>query len=118
MIAIASIGAAVTNIVLNYLFIPRFGFYAAGYTTLVSYTLFAACHYMFMKIVCSRNQYTKALFDLKGMLITMILFFAGSTFFLMLYERVIVRLTISLLIIITMIWKRSAIMAVLKPPRR
>lgn len=40
-----TIAAAVVNIVLNYIFIQRFGFMAAAYTTLASYLLFAAVHY-------------------------------------------------------------------------
>ena len=40
-----TIAAAVVNIVLNYIFIQRFGFIAAAYTTLASYLLFAAVHY-------------------------------------------------------------------------
>ena len=40
-----TIAAAVVNIALNYIFIQRFGFIAAAYTTLASYLLFAAVHY-------------------------------------------------------------------------
>lgn len=40
-----TVAAAVVNIVLNYIFIRRFGFIAAAYTTLASYSLFAAVHY-------------------------------------------------------------------------
>lgn len=40
-----TMAAAVVNIVLNYIFIQRFGFIAAAYTTLASYLLFAAVHY-------------------------------------------------------------------------
>ena len=40
-----TMAAAVVNIVLNYIFIQRFGYIAAAYTTLASYLLFAAVHY-------------------------------------------------------------------------
>lgn len=46
---IVSIGGAILNIVLNYLFIPRFGLIAAAYTTLFCYCAFALAHYCFMK---------------------------------------------------------------------
>ncbi len=41
-----TVAAAVVNIVLNYIFIQLFGFIAAAYTTLASYLLFAAVHYI------------------------------------------------------------------------
>lgn len=40
-----TVAAAVVNIVLNYIFIQRFGYIAAAYTTLAAYLLFAAVHY-------------------------------------------------------------------------
>lgn len=47
----ASIIGAVLNIVLNAIFIPRFGYSAAGYTTLACYILYAVAHYCFMRKV-------------------------------------------------------------------
>lgn len=43
---IASLGAAVLNVALNYLFVPRFGFVAAGYTTLLCYILYSTGHFV------------------------------------------------------------------------
>ena len=42
--AIATVTAAIVNYVLNYLFIPRFGFLAAAYTTLVGYLCLLIIH--------------------------------------------------------------------------
>ncbi len=47
----ASITAAVTNLILNFIFIPIFGFIAAGYTTLFSYFLQAVIDYFAMRKV-------------------------------------------------------------------
>lgn len=47
-IAIGSCIGAVLNVILNAVFIPLFGFIAAGYTTLVCYVLFGVSHYYFM----------------------------------------------------------------------
>lgn len=44
IIAAGSIGAAVINIILNAVFIPQYGFVAAGYTTLVGYLLLLVYH--------------------------------------------------------------------------
>lgn len=50
-ILIASCSAALTNIVLNQIFIKIFGYYAAGYTTLFSYVVYSLGHYLFQKKV-------------------------------------------------------------------
>lgn len=42
--AIASAIAAATNLLLNWIFIPRFGYLAAAYTTLVAYIVLLAMH--------------------------------------------------------------------------
>lgn len=49
-ISIGTIGAAVVNVVLNYIFIPKFGYVAAAYTTLFSY----AMYYLFHSIISYR----------------------------------------------------------------
>ena len=43
-ISIGTIGAAVINVILNYAFIPRYGYIAAAYTTLFSYVLYYIFH--------------------------------------------------------------------------
>ncbi|MBR2523968.1 MAG: oligosaccharide flippase family protein [Clostridiales bacterium] len=43
---------AVSNVVLNFLLIPRFGYVAAGYTTLFCYAVFALVHYCLMRKIC------------------------------------------------------------------
>lgn len=41
-----TMAAAVINVILNYIFIRRFGFIAAAYTTLASYCFFVVLHYV------------------------------------------------------------------------
>lgn len=48
----ATVGGALLNIVLNYIFIRKYGYIAAGYTTLFSYILFTVLHYYFMRKIC------------------------------------------------------------------
>lgn len=44
-IASATVVACLTNVILNYLFIPRFGFVAAAYTTLIANLILVFMHY-------------------------------------------------------------------------
>ena len=111
--AVASIGAAILNVILNYIFIPVFGYMAAGYTTLVSYLIFAAFHYWFMKIICRKNDYVEFLVNIKELLIILIFFFACSAILVAGYRWSIIRyLAITIITIITFI-KRKFIISVI-----
>ena len=48
----ASVSGALLNIITNYIFIQRYGYYAAGYTTLFCYLVYAVGHYLMMNRVC------------------------------------------------------------------
>lgn len=63
--SIATTVGAIFNIILNMIFIPIFGFVVAGYTTLLSYMLFAIMHYIFMKKICAENLNNIKVFDTK-----------------------------------------------------
>ena len=56
MLVYGSIGAAVLNIILNGLLIPIFGFVAAGYTTLISYIVFALSNYYTMRLMLKKRK--------------------------------------------------------------
>ena len=64
-IAASTCAGAVLNIILNYIFIGIFGYYAAGYTTLVCYIVYAACHYMAMRRICREKLGGKKIYSLK-----------------------------------------------------
>ena len=55
-IMIASLIAALVNVGLNALFIPLYGFVAAGYTTLISYIIFCVLHYFMYKKILLDNK--------------------------------------------------------------
>lgn len=59
-IAVASVIAAASNLVLNYLLIPPFGYLAAGYTTVFSYLLLVIFNYIFsIKLDISKRYNNK-----------------------------------------------------------
>lgn len=78
VIMAASIGAAFLNLLLNYIFIPRFGYIAAAYTTLISYILLAVAHYFNM---CRMQEHV--IYEVKYILklsVTFILLCLSSNF--------------------------------------
>ena len=67
-ISFATFIEATLNIGLNYIFIKKYGYYAAGYTTLFCYFLFAFLHYYFMKKVCKQYLEGICVYDWKKIL--------------------------------------------------
>ena len=55
-IAIATCICAVANLILNYIFINIYGYYAAGYTTVVCYIGLACLHYFFYRKVSKEED--------------------------------------------------------------
>ena len=92
----ASVLAAGINIVLNGLFIPIYGFIAAGYTTLFCYIIYAAVHYYYMLKVC-REEELDVPFNGKKMWIVAVGFATLSVGMSIIYKYAVLRITISLI---------------------
>lgn len=107
MLVGASILAALTNIVLNYLFIPFAGYFIAGYTTLVSYLVFAAANYYNMKKVLSRNRITNHGFSVMGLLLIYLAFLIVGALGVFLYKVFIIRIVIACVVLIIVIFNRK-----------
>lgn len=103
VIMIASAFTAFLNVGLNALFIPKFGFIAAAYTTLVSYILFALFHYTAMRLVCKKNKYAEQIFDGKFIFCISIATMLVSALVMSLYEYALIRYTIILFMAVFLI---------------
>ena len=112
LLVAASIGSAVVNIVLNALLIPRFTFVAAGYTTLVSYILFAACNYFAMKRVLKKRGLTDHAYSMKGLLSILVLFILSSFLGMALYGSLIPRIAITVIVFAVMLVFRKRLLGV------
>jgi O-antigen/teichoic acid export membrane protein len=117
-VMVASIGAAVLNIVLNWMFIPIWGYLAAGYTTLVSYIIYCFAHYMFCRIICKKQKINNDMFDIRFILITSIIVVLSAIIFSILYKYTVVRFIIILIIISAVFVKRNSIISQLSILKR
>ena len=80
-IAAATLLVALANIALNYYFIIRFGYIAAGYTTLLCYMLYALFHYLVMTSICKTYFNKMKAYNGKVLiLITLLFLLLGSVF--------------------------------------
>lgn len=84
-IALNTIVAAFVNLILNYIFIPEYGYFAAAVTTLFSYTISFGLHYKY-----SRKLEPK-LFPLGLVMKPILILLVGSVFYYILINNIIIR---------------------------
>ena len=101
LIAAASVGVAVLNIFLNYIFIRQFGYVAAAYTTLVCYMIYALIHYYVMAYICKQNGIEiHSIFDMKSVGALSLLMLSVVGIMLAIYHNYIIRYIVIMVIII------------------
>lgn len=93
-IALASIGGAVLNIILNYICILQFGYAAAAYTTLVCYIIFSFAHYHFMSKVCDQYLNGKNPYNIKIILAISVLCLVLGFGIMITYNNIILRYSV------------------------
>jgi len=112
--AASSVGMIV-NIVLNAIFIPRYGFIAAGYTTLIGYLSICIGHFFLMKKCLSDNKLKlRELFDMR-VLGTVAIVLLGFTLICgFLYQWNVIRWTMAVIILIIAITYRKKLVEFLR----
>lgn len=111
-IAVATMGGAVLNIVLNYIFINLFGYMAAAYTTLFSYILYAVLHYYFMHRICKMYLDDAKPYSLKLIIMIATISLAVGLGIMATYTNAIVRWILIAAFVIVAIIKRNYILRV------
>ena len=99
-IMIATVVAALSNLILNFIFIPVFGYYAAGYTTLASNIVLTSMHYYI-----SRRVERERVFDGKFSLLSTIAVVCACLLCNLLYGTMILRYALIVLLMIYVITK-------------
>lgn len=113
LVSIASIAAAVLNVVLNAVCIPLFGYQAAGYTTLACYIVLGAAHYVFAQRVAKREAGVSVL-NSRGVWGIAVLFVAASVVLPLLYPYPVVRYVVLVLTVIACFVFREKLIAKFK----
>ena len=108
-----TMGAALANIILNAIFIPRFGYVAAGYTTLACYILYSLLHYFVMLKICRENGIEQP-FNSKAIWSVAVVSVLLSIVSVFLYRYTLPRYLVIILIIGILIWKRKIIIRIWK----
>ncbi len=108
-IMVASIIAAAANIGLNLVFIPMFGYVAAGYTTLACYMIYAIAHYLFMNRVCKLDMDGERPYSTRILLLIIVVFMALGFYFLFTYNYPILRYASLAVMVVILILLRKRI---------
>ncbi len=113
-LVVGSIASAVLNVVLNFILIPKFGFSAAAYTTLISYIVFAGANYFTCKFIMKKHKDSSDCFDIKALILILVVFMALSFAAMALYKLPLVRYAIIALVFIAITVKYKAVIAFVK----
>lgn len=114
LIMLASTIAALANIILNYVFIRIFGYFAAGYTTLLCYMVYAFAHYVFMRRICKSYMDGKSVYDSLILLKITISFLILGFCFLFVYKFFVIRCVLIFLLMLIMFIKRKKIIDIIE----
>jgi len=109
----SSIGAAI-NIILNYIFIPLYGYIAAAYTTLISYAVFMFMHFVFYKKVISDHDIKTNVYNDKMIFGISFITTVLIAFVLFSFKYSVLRLALIILVILVLAVNKNKIINVLK----
>ena len=114
LVMVATTTSAVLNILLNYIFINKFGYLAAGYTTLACYIMYAAFHYISMRKLCNERLDGEQPYDLKILLTISGCFVAIGFLLLLTYDTPVIRYVLLLIILIVIFARRRQIISIIR----
>lgn len=101
--------SAILNVVLNYLFISVYGYYAAGYTTLVCYIVYAISHFFFMKKIFNKYIKIPQPYNVKIILNITVVFMGVSFLFYSTYRHFVLRVGLIIICLIVIFFCRKLI---------
>lgn len=116
-IMIASVFGAVLNIILNWVFIKGYGYYAAGYTTLICYMAFAVGHYLFMKKICNLYLPKINVFNTTTLALISLSFIVLGFIIMLLYPLTLLRYFIIIICLILIFAYKNKIINLIKKIR-
>ena len=113
-IMFASIIGAVLNIILNLIFIRIWGYFAAAYTTLLCFMIYAIIHYLLMNKISKQYIQEKPVYDWRKLIVISAMFMALGFGYMYSYGNMAARLGISMLLIVILGLGRKKLMSLIR----
>lgn len=107
MIAAASMLCAALNIVLNLIFIKKYGYQAAAYTTMICYMAFCVVHYLFYLRVLRIEEKGAKIYDGKGLSLISLLVMTSGIFIFWIQDFPLLKYSIAVCVFLYLIAKRK-----------
>lgn len=89
-ISAATFLSAILNVILNYIFIKKYGYYAAAYTTLFCYLLLSFIHFVFFKRLAVKHNLIR-IYNIKFQLSLCVILIICVFLFTLIYNHTIIR---------------------------
>ncbi len=99
-VSFASIIAGISIVILEVILVPKFGYMAASYSTLVSYCIYAFMHYIFMRKTVRKHISGQCIYNNKTILKLTVVFIAGILIMPILYRFNCIRYITFIIVII------------------
>ena len=108
-----SVIGALSNVVLNYIFIKIYGYVAAAYTTLFCYALFALGHFIYISVSLRKKHNISKIFESKRLIILSASIVLLGLFVIQLYDNYMLRYGFVAILAIVGVIKRKSIINVI-----
>lgn len=105
--------AALINIILNFIFIPRVGYIAAGYTTLVSYMISSLSHLRYMNYLSMKND-NAIIFRSKYIYLMTVVLVISNVVLSFLYDKLLLRYGMLLVLFVVIVFNYKKILYIMK----
>lgn len=113
-VMVASVIGAVLNVVLNAIFIPIYGFIAAGYTTLFCYFMFMVMHFVFMKVISRKYINGVTVYNNRFIFLSCLVLCIAGGICMVLYNGWLIRYLLLIVLFLAAILMRKRIIQILK----
>ena len=106
-VLISSIIGALSNLILNYIFIKQYGYLATGYTTIAGYFIMCCSHIFFTNIICKKKGISfSAIYNLGAFCLIAVVLCILCTIVMVFYNYVLIRYLLFLLLVVLFYLKR------------
>lgn len=113
-LVLINVGNALLNIILNYIGIKVWGYYAAGYTTYICYFLYGTCTALYVNHLIKKKYGSVHVYDTRffiGFIAALTVIMIGINYF---YSGFVVRYLIIILLLLFMWKKRKSLIGLMK----
>lgn len=109
LIALGTFVAAVINVILNYVFIPIYGYPAAAYTTLIGYVALFLIHYIFVKLMKKNHYYSNKFIIIFLVIFSVLSLCVSFTYALPLVRYIIIGAIMCVFFVFSIVFRKELI---------